>query len=277
MDVLLQALIMGIVQGLTEFLPVSSSGHLILVPYLFGWDDAFITSLAFSVMLHIGTLVALLVYFRADWLRLIPAGLAVLRDRSFAGDPDRRLAWLLVAATIPAALVGFLLSDVFESSVREPTLVAATLVIGGLILLVADTVGKQTRTVDGVTFPIATGIGVAQALALIPGISRSGISISAGRFAGLDRPSAARFAFLMATPITAGAIVFEAAKLISGETGVDAEAGPLIVGLIASLVSGFVAIHVMLRYLRSRSLRVFVWYRFALAAIVVIVLVSRAG
>lgn len=277
MDVILQALIMGIVQGLTEFLPVSSSGHLILVPDLFGWDDVFITSLAFSVMLHIGTLVALLVYFRADWLRLIPAGLAALRDRSFADDPDRRLAWLLVAATIPAALVGFLLSDVFESSVREPALVAATLVVGGVILLIADLVGPATRKLSSITFPIATGIGVAQVLALIPGISRSGISISAARFAGLDRPAAARFAFLMATPITAGAIVFEAARLITGETGVEVETGPLIVGLIASLVSGFVAIHVMLRYLRSRSLRVFVWYRFALAAIVVIVLVSRTG
>ena len=109
MDTFVQALIMGIVQGLTEFLPISSSGHLIIVPFLFGWTDPFITSLAFSVMLHIGTLAALLVYFRADWVRLVPAGLATIRDRSFRGDPDRRLAWLLVAATIPAAIAGFLL------------------------------------------------------------------------------------------------------------------------------------------------------------------------
>lgn len=277
MDVILQALIMGIVQGLTEFLPVSSSGHLILVPYLFGWDDPFITSLAFSVMLHLGTLVALLVYFRSDWLRLIPAGLAALRDRSFAGDPDRKLAWLLVAATVPAAVVGFLFSDVFETGIREPALVAGTLVLGGVILLVADTMGGRTRRVEDVTVPIATGIGVAQALALIPGISRSGISISAGRLAGLDRPSAARFAFLMATPITAGAIVFEARKLLTGEAGVEVEVGALVVGLVTSLIAGFAAIHFMLRYLRTRSLRVFVWYRFALAAIVVVVLVTRAG
>jgi undecaprenyl-diphosphatase len=276
-DVLLQALIMGIVQGLTEFLPVSSSGHLILVPYLFGWDDEFITSLAFSVMLHLGTLIALLVYFRADWLRIIPAGLAALRDRSFAGDPDRKLAWLLVAATIPAAVVGFLFSDIFETTIREPALVVVTLVIGGVILYVADAVGPETRTVEDVTFPIATGIGAAQALALIPGISRSGISISAGRFAGLDRPSAARFAFLMATPITAGAIVFEARKLLTGEAGVEVEVGALVVGLVASMLAGFAAIHFMLRYLRTRSLRIFVWYRFALAAVVVVVLVARAG
>jgi undecaprenyl-diphosphatase len=276
-DLLLQALIMGIVQGLTEFLPVSSSGHLILVPYLFGWDDAFITSLAFSVMLHLGTLIALLVYFRADWLRIIPAGFAALRHRSFAGDPDRKLAWLLVAATIPAAVVGFLFSDIFETTIREPALVVVTLVIGGVILFVADAVGPETRRVDDVTFPIATGIGAAQALALIPGISRSGISISAGRFAGLDRPSAARFAFLMATPITAGAIVFEARKLLTGEAGVEVEVGALVVGLVASMIAGFAAIHFMLRYLRTRSLRIFVWYRFALAAIVVVVLVTRAG
>src|ERR671924_183870 len=118
MDLILQALVMGVVQGLTEFLPVSSSGHLIVVPYLLGWDDAFLTSLPFSVMLHLGTLVALLIYFRSDWLRLIPAGIAAVRDRSFQGDDDRRLAWLLVIATIPAALTGFLFQDVIESSFR---------------------------------------------------------------------------------------------------------------------------------------------------------------
>src|SRR5262245_56249228 len=197
MDTWIQALVMGIVQGLTEFLPVSSSGHLVIVPWLFGWDDAFITSLAFSVMLHLGTLVALLVYFRADWLRLIPAGLAAIRDRSFRGDADRKLAWLLVAATIPAAIVGFLFSDLFETAVRQVGLVAVTLIVGGVILWVADHVGARTKGVDDVTFPIAVGIGAAQALALVPGISRSGISISAGRFAGLDREAAARFAFLM--------------------------------------------------------------------------------
>ena len=277
MDTVLQALIMGIVQGLTEFLPVSSSGHLILVPYLFGWDDPFITSLAFSVMLHIGTLVALLAYFRGDWLRLIPAGLATIRDRSFRDDPDRRLAWLLVAATVPAAIVGFLFSDFFESGIREPALVAITLVVGGVVLWLADGIGAESREVEDVTFPIATGIGLAQAVALIPGISRSGISISAGRLSGLGRPAAARFAFLMATPITVGAIVFEARKLLTGEAGVQVDLLPLIVGMVTSLLAGFAAIHFMLRYLRTRSLRVFVWYRFMLAAIVIAVFLIRGG
>ena len=275
MDSIVQALVMGIVQGLTEFLPVSSSGHLIIVPWLFGWDDAFINSLAFSVMLHLGTLIALLIYFREDWLRLIPAGFATIRDRSLNGDPDRKLAWLLVAATIPAAIVGALFSDFFETQVREIGLVAVTLVVGGVILWIADHVGKQTKKVDDVTFPLAVGIGAAQTIALIPGISRSGISISAGRFAGLDRESAARFAFLMATPITAGAIVFEARKLLTGEAGVAVEVAPLIVGLVASLASGVIAIRFMLGYLRTRSLDIFVLYRFILAAVVLIVWLAR--
>jgi undecaprenyl-diphosphatase len=275
MDTVLQALIMGIVQGLTEFLPVSSSGHLIVVPFFAGWDDAFINSLAFSVMLHLGTLVALLVYFRADWLRLVPAGLAALRDRSFHDDEDRRLAWLLIATTIPAALIGLLLGDLIEGSFRSVGLVAVTLVIGGLILLVADRFGAKSRGIEDVTFPIAIGIGAAQALALIPGISRSGISISAARMVGMDRESAARFAFLMATPITAGAGLFEARKLLAGESGLQFDTLPLVVGMVASLLSGLIAIHFMLSFLRRQSLDVFVWYRFVLAAIVLIVWLAR--
>jgi undecaprenyl-diphosphatase len=275
MDIVLQALIMGIVQGLTEFLPVSSSGHLVLVPFLFGWDDAFINSLAFSVMLHLGTLVALLAYFRDDWLRLIPAGLAAIRDRSFRGDADRRLAWLLVAATIPAALAGSIFNDLIEAQFREVGLVVVMLVVGGVILFVADRVGARSRAIADVTFPVAVGIGAAQALALIPGISRSGISIAAGRFAGLDREAAARFAFLMATPITAGAIVFEARRLLTGEAGVTVALAPLIVGMVAALLAGLAAIHLTLRYVRTHSLDIFVWYRFVLAAIVIVVWLSR--
>jgi undecaprenyl-diphosphatase len=270
MDTIVQALIMGVVQGLTEFLPVSSSGHLIIVPFLLGWTDPFITSLAFSVMLHIGTLVALLVYFRTDWVRLIPAGLAAIRDRSFRADPDRRLAWILVAATIPAAIAGYLLNDLIETAFRDVGLVAATLVVGAVILWLADRWGGRTKGVEDVTFPLAIGIGAAQAIALIPGISRSGISISASRFAGLDREAAARFSFLMATPVTVGAALFEVRKLAAGETGVTISVAPLLVGMIASFVAGMVAIGVLLRYLRTRSLSVFVAYRLVLAAVVVV-------
>jgi undecaprenyl-diphosphatase len=271
MDVVFQALVMGIVQGLTEFVPISSSGHLIIVPFLAGWDDAFITSLAFSVMLHVGTLVALLVYFRDDWLRLVPAGLAAIRDRSLGGDPDRRLAWLLVVTTVPAMLAGLLFGDVIEASFRSIGLVALTLVLGGAIMWVADHFGPRTRAVTAITFPIAAGIGVAQALALVPGISRSGASITAGRIAGLDREPAARFAFLMATPITLGAIVFEGRRLVTGESGYDVAIAPLVVGMLAALVSGLVAIRFMLDFLRRQSLDVFVLYRFVLAAVVLVV------
>ncbi|MBI3747772.1 MAG: undecaprenyl-diphosphatase UppP [Chloroflexi bacterium] len=275
MDTALQALVMGIVQGLTEFLPVSSSGHLIIVPFLFGWNDPFIDSLAFSVMLHIGTLLALLIYFWADWLRLIPAGFAAIRDRSFRGDPDRRLAWLLVASTIPAAIVGFLFNDIIESSVREVGLVAVTLVVGGGILWLADRRGSRAKGVADVSFPVAVGIGVAQAVALVPGISRSGISISAARFAGLDREAAARFSFLMATPVIAGAAVFELRKLVTGEAGVDVSLEPLVVGMVAAFVSGMLAIGVLLRYVRTRSMNVFVWYRLVLAGIVLVAWLAR--
>ncbi len=270
MDQIVQAIVLGIVQGLTEFLPVSSSGHLIVVPALLGWDDPFIESLAFSVMLHVATLLALLLYFQADWRRLIPAGLAAIRDRSFRGDPDRKLAWLLAASTIPAVIVGVLLNDVIENVFREPRLVAVTLVIGAAILWLADRLGSRTRQVEGVTFPIAIGIGAAQALALIPGISRSGISISAGLFAGLDREAAARFSFLMATPITAGAGLWEFRKIVSGEAGVDLPLIPLAAGMVAGLLAGLVAIAVTLRFLRTHGVGVFVIYRIALAAVVLV-------
>jgi undecaprenyl-diphosphatase len=274
-DIFVQAVIMGVVQGLTEFLPVSSSGHLIVVPFLFGWHDPFLTSLAFSVMLHIGTLCALLVYFRADWLRLVPAGLAAVRDRSFRGDPDRRLAWLLIAATVPAAIAGLFLDQLIETAFREIGLVAITLVVGGGILWLADRHKARTRGVYDVTLSTALAIGGAQAIALVPGISRSGISIAAARLAGLDRASAARFSFLMATPVTAGASLFEVRRLLTGEAGVDVSFGPLVAGMIAAFVSGALAISVLLRFLRTNSLDVFVWYRIGLAAIVLVVWLAR--
>jgi undecaprenyl-diphosphatase len=272
MDTLLAAVIMGIVQGLTEFLPVSSSGHLIIVPYLLGIKDPFITSLEFSVILHIGTLVALLIYFRSDWLRLVPAFFAAIRDRSLAGDPDRRLAVLIAIATVPAAMVGFLFHDI-ENVVREVGLVAVMLVVGGAILWLAERVGARQKVALDLSFAQALAIGAAQAIALVPGISRSGISISAGLFAGLRREEAARFSFLMATPITAAAAAYEVLKVVRGE-GVPVQVVPMAAGLLMSFVFGVLAIAVLLRYLRTRSTDVFVAYRVILAAAVLIIWLS---
>lgn len=269
MDQLIAALVMGIVQGLTEFLPISSSGHHILVPQLLGWDDPFIESLAFSVMLHLGTLGALLVYFRADWLRLVPAGIAALRDRSLRGDPDRRLAWLIVVSMIPAVVAGLLLDDLAETAFREARLVAITLVVGAAILWLADRWGAREREIGTLTFRTAFAIGVAQALALVPGISRSGISISAGLFAGLTREAAARFSFLMATPIIAGAGAWETRKLLAGESTVAVSLDALAVGMVASFASGLVAIAFLLRFLRTQPVTVFVVYRLLLSVVVV--------
>jgi undecaprenyl-diphosphatase len=275
MDTIVQALIMGIVQGLTEFLPISSSGHLILVPYVLGWNGGFINSLAFSVMLHMGTLVALLVYFRRDWLELIPAGLAAIRDRSLRGDPNRKLAWLIAVSTIPAVIAGPILSDKLESAVRAAGVVAITMVLGGAILWLADRWGAKDRGLDRLTFTQSLVIGLAQAIALVPGISRSGISISAGLLVGLTRESAARFSFLMATPVIAGAGAFETLKLIRGEAGPALQIAPLVVGTLAALVSGLAAIHFLLGYLRSHSLTIFVVYRLGIAAFVAVLLLIR--
>ncbi len=270
MDIFVQAIVMGLVQGLTEFLPVSSSGHLIIVPALLGWDDPFIGSLAFSVMLHLSTLLALLIFFRADWARLIPAWIASVRDRSIHGDPDRKLAWLLLVSTVPAVIAGLLLNDSIEGAFRSVNLVALSLVVGAGILWAAERLGSRSRPMSDLGLRGAIGIGAAQAFALVPGISRSGISISAGLFAGLDRESAARFSFLMATPITAGAGLYEVRKLIAGEVGTDLTVAPLVAGMIAALVAGLLAISFLLRFLRSNPTTVFIAYRLVLAGVVLV-------
>jgi undecaprenyl-diphosphatase len=276
MDTIVQAFVMGVVQGLTEFLPISSSGHLILVPALLGWDDPFLTSLAFSVMLHLGTLLALLVYFREDWRRLIPAGFATIRDRSFQGDHDRRLAWLIAVSTVPAGIAALLLNDVVDQpSFRQPGLVVVMLVLFAGVLWLSDRWGSRRLEVDQLSFPAAIGIGVAQALALIPGVSRSGVTMSAGLFAGLTREATARYAFLMATPVTALAVAYEGFKLVRGEAGATPELVPLIVGVVASFGSGVLAISVLLRYLRTRSFDIFVIYRLVVAALFLVIWLAK--
>jgi undecaprenyl-diphosphatase len=288
-DLSIQALVMGLVQGLTEFLPISSSGHLILVPWFFGWVDpancaktaqgcpeAFVDSTVFTVILHMGTLLALIVYFRRDWVRLISAGLASIRDRSLAGNADRKMAWLLVVATIPAVFFGPL-TDTIEKALKDPARVALMLCVGAAIIWLADRWGSKERELDSMTFRGALGIGFAQVLALVPGISRSGVSISAGLFLGLTREAAARFSFMMATPVVAGAGVWEARKLITGEAGVTPEANVVVIGFVAAALSGLLAIRFMLEFLKRRPLTIFVVYRVALAILVCIWLLSPHG
>jgi undecaprenyl-diphosphatase len=276
-DLSIQALIMGLVQGLSEFVPISSSGHLILVPWAFGWKDPFIDSLAFSVMLHMGTLLALILYFWRDWAILIPAGLASIRDRSIGDDPDRKVAWLLVVATIPAVIVGPLLSDTIENWLREPSRVAVMLCIGAAILWLADRWGSRVREMESMTFGGALGVGLAQVLALVPGISRSGISISAGLLQGLNREAAARFSFLMATPVVAGAGAWEALKIVRGTAAFTPDLHLIVIGFVAAATSGILAIHFMLEFLRRRPLTAFVAYRILAAAVVFILILSPHG
>ncbi|MEJ7754279.1 MAG: undecaprenyl-diphosphatase UppP [Candidatus Limnocylindrales bacterium] len=275
MELLLQAIIQGVVQGLTEFLPISSSAHLILLPRLLGWDDPFLTSAEFDVMLHLGTLGALLVYFWRDLIRLGIAWLASIRHRRLGEDPDRRLAWLLLLTVIPAALVGALFEDFFDETFRDVLLVIPLLlVVGAGMLAFGERYGRRDRGLDKLRVRDALVIGTAQALALFPGISRSGVTIAAGLVLGLDRAAAARFAFLMGIPIIAGAGLWKLRVIVAGETSAF-EPLVLAAGMTASALAGLAAIAFLLRYLRTRSTGIFIVYRLLFAAVAAVLLITR--
>jgi undecaprenyl-diphosphatase len=270
MESLIHAAILGIVQGLTEFLPISSSAHLILVPKLLGWNDPFIDSAAFDVMLHMGTLVALLVYFWRDLIEILGAWLASIRDRRIGDDPQRRLAWLLVVSVIPAAILGAALEGFFDQAFREHyQWIALFVLIGATLLWLGERRGTQTRGLDGMVLRDAVTIGAAQALALFPGTSRSGITIAAGLLLGLKREAAARFSFLMAVPVIAGAGIWKARTLVGASLG-GAQVNELVVGIVTSAIFGFVAIAFLLRFLRTNPTTVFIAYRIVLAAVIVV-------
>ena len=270
MEALIHAAILGIVQGLTEFLPISSSAHLILVPKLLGWNDPFIDSAAFDVMLHMGTLVALLVYFWRDLIQLLGAWLASIRDRRIGDDPQRRLAWLLVVSVIPAAILGAGLESFFDQAFREHyQWIALFVLLGATLLWLGERRGTQTRGLDGMVLRDAVTIGAAQALALFPGTSRSGITIAAGLLLGLKREAAARFSFLMAVPVIAGAGIWKARTLVGASLG-GAQVNELIVGIVTSAIFGFIAIAFLLRFLRTNPTTVFIAYRIVLAAVIVV-------
>jgi undecaprenyl-diphosphatase len=267
MDTLVQAIVIGIVQGLTEFLPVSSSAHLILVPRVLGWDDPFLLSPTFDVVLHLGTLVALLVYFWRDLWRYLVAFVRLVIERRVGEDPDRRVALLLAISVIPGALIGVLLEGFVDTFFREQLLVVCVLlVVGAVILFVAERAARHTRELAQMGPRDALTIGLAQAVALFPGISRSGITISAGLFLGLKREAAARFSFLMATPIIAGAGLWKLRELVTGAAGAF-DGTVLAAGLIAAALSGLVAIWFLLAYLRRASTDIFGVYRIGAAVV----------
>jgi len=254
-----QAALLGVVQGLTEFLPVSSTGHLILVPAILGWRGGIVDSLKFDVALHLGTLIALLAVFWRDWLELIEAALASLARRSLA-DAHARLAWLIVLGTIPGAMAGALLQKQVETTLRSPLVIGAAMVLVALVLALLDRLGPQTRNEYSLGPVGALAIGIGQAVALIPGVSRSGSTIATGLGLGLTRPSAARFSFLLSTPIIAGALAKEGLDVARQGLGAD-ERLVFAVGIVAAGISGYLCIRFLLAYLRRHSLMPFVIYR----------------
>ncbi len=268
---LFHALILALVQAATEFLPVSSTAHLILTPWLLGWQDH---GLLFDIALHLGTLIAVLVYFAKTWVRLsfLAIGREVWKPEPGEIDHDLyenpKLMWLLVAATIPAGIAGLLLKDYVETVFRSPAVIGVMLIVVGLVMAYADKRANLVRNLDNLSFRDAMTVGCAQALALIPGTSRSGITITAAMFLGITRYSAARFSFLLSTPIILGAglkAFFDAAD----QGGVPAEMhAAFAVGVIASAIFGYAVIAFFLRYLQTATLRVFVYYRVILGTVV---------
>jgi undecaprenyl-diphosphatase len=264
---ILHAIVLGITQGLSEFLPISSSGHLRLVPWLFGWDDfAGQPGLekTFDVALHLGTLIGAIAYFRADIVRYLRAGFR----RGALETTDGRVAWLLAASTVPAAVTGALFADVIEEKTGYIWLIATMLVVFGLVLGWADRrPGK--RTVDDIGLRDALYMGLGQAVALQPGVSRSGVTMTAGRLGGLGRDGAARFAFLMSLPITAGALMFKAVDVVDAGGIPDGFVAPFAWGIVASGLTGWVAVWGTLRLIRTRTFAPFVIYRVAVGLAVV--------
>lgn len=267
---LVSAALLGVVQGLTEFLPVSSSGHLILARAFFGWDPGRF-GIAFDAACHVGTLLAIVVFFRADVARLLMAAPGALTGRD---GEDERLGRLIIAGTIPIVIVGGLFGDVIEARIRTPLIVAINLVIGAIGLLWVERIGRQDREARSLGYGEALAIGVAQAAALAPGLSRSGSTLIVSMFLGIRRDSAARFVFLMSLPAVFAVAVKEVIDLSEiGLAGVPVTL--MMVGLVVSALVGYVTVKYFLRYLASHSLAVFAYYRFALAAVTLVWLAMR--
>lgn len=266
---------LGITQGLTEFAPVSSSGHLILVPWLFDWpilDDPDLNK-TFDVALHIGTLLGALVYFRRDVVRYLAAAMSSIRARAIEGV-DQRLAWALVVGTIPGVVLGAALEGVIQDELGQPWLIAVMLAVFAVVLYVVDRRASRHRRLDDLGIRHGWWLGVAQAVALQPGVSRSGVTITAARAMGFDRETAARFSFLLSLPVIAGAGVYRGIDVV--REGIPAGlGGPFVAGVVASAISGFLVIAFLLAYLKRRDFGVFVWYRLAVASLCFVVIATE--
>jgi undecaprenyl-diphosphatase len=287
LTIIIQAIILGVVQGLTEFIPVSSSAHLIIVPWLFNWNDQVLNGLAFDLALHLGTLVALLIFFASDWVRLIRAGVASIVDRKIDSDTDRRLAWFVVLGTIPGGVVGYLAESKVEELFHQPgaphqtsamVAMAVILALLGALLFIAERFAKHLLGMNQLTLSDAIWIGLAQALAIFPGVSRSGSTITVGLALGLQRETAARFSFLLSAPIIAGAgskSLFNLYNQIRDGTISQHELFVFPIGFVAAAISGYLCIRFLRRFLQHNSTDNFVYYRWVLALLIVVVSLLR--
>jgi undecaprenyl-diphosphatase len=267
---ILHAIVLGIVQGLTEFLPISSSGHLVIVPWLFGWNDfdTVATAKAFDTALHLGTLVAVLIYLRKDLIVYITQGSQLIFSRKQPATQAGRRAWLLVLSAVPAGIVGAAFEDKITEKLGSPALISVSLIVFGVVLIWADrraTSKNHLQSVDSLTIRDALVIGAAQVLALNPGTSRSGITITAARLSGYSREAAARLSFLMSVPIISGAVIFKLAKLVSDGIP-DGLLVPMIVGIVVAGISGWIAMWSMIRLVQTKTFAPYVVYRCLIGA-----------
>jgi len=272
---LLQSIILGIIQGLTEFLPISSSAHLVLTPYLMGWQIPAQAAFIFDVLVQLGTLLAVILYFRKDLYRILVAVIDGLIHRYPFSEPMSRLGWMLILATIPAVVVGLLFKDPVERAFDSPVAVALLLLVTAAFLVVAEVVGKRNRQFETISWKDALIIGLIQAISLLPGISRSGSTISGGMIRDLERPAAARFSFLMSVPVMLGAGVLAIIDLIQ-LADFSVQLPTLIAGFITSAIVGYLSIRWLLAYLVKRRLYLFAIYCVALSAIVLLFSLIRA-
>jgi undecaprenyl-diphosphatase len=266
---LLQAVVLGTIQGLTEFLPISSSAHLRIFPEMFGWGDP---GAAFTAVIQIGTELAVLIYFRKDIWRIGSAWLRSLAKPEYRGHLDARMGWFIIIGSLPIVILGVLLKDIIEEDFRSLWIIGTTLIVMGIVLGIADRVGSTRKQIKQITLRDAVLMGLAQAMALVPGVSRSGATLSMGRFLGYDREAATRYAFLLAIPAVVGAGLFELKEIPHGDNLYGW--GPTIVATVVSFVVGYAAIAWLLRYVSTRSYTPFVLYRIALGSLTLILVAT---